>query len=529
MGMYGLNSLNEVFRGKVSVIPKIEEPENISDNTNKVLGNIMNGGLKQKTTDMHNKLFGNNSADVMNKITGKGFGNNNIMTKISGSNIGTVDINKKLGNFGVKNNDKFKSLIRGNNSMKFSNTGVEKQLFSTNNKLQSLIGGHNINSGVSKENQVWASLKPNLNIQGDSYSQNGIFKNIKDKVVGFVERKSTGTETSEEANLGPTIVDQDIQTVGQAVGKGAKYVGGKVVEGAKYVGGIVAGSIPTKQEVIDRIKENREINRQVKLAKQGIGQKYSVRESEDKAGNITRSYIPLEGVAITPAAQKAIELRRTKDIEFQDALRRKEAGINTGISSGTDPGLLKELLRQGGKKKGGLTETQVNQILAMNRGGGSSQPQGNKFMAALSSGLPGSAQGIALATQGAVMMPGNPQAMQGAIGNVGGSWGQIAQATQSSSGGSSWDNIKRATETPINPQGMSGTDKIRWMTASSSQKEAILKEIQERQLQQPQIQQQPIQQPQIQQQPVQQPQGTEYSPYSKKPVTYIRGPYRQNR
>ena len=227
-------------------------------------------------------------------------------------------------------------------------------------------------------------------------------------------------------------------------------------------------------------------------------------------------------VATNPELLTQIELQRLQqNAQLKYELKRKELGLlQTSTATGRGKNR-KEIVSYGGG------------------GGGLIQQQGGAFSSMLprtaqadwrtyfSQNAPGSLQSIGTAVGGRALAnreenilqmtrtTGNPMNVLQATGRTGGSTGQILSTIQSG-------NVNAF------PGNLSGTDKIRWIIASPAQREQMLQLLQSQPVQQQQVtytNEQPAQQ--VKEVSVQQ--GGTYSPYSKKPVTYVRGPYNKNR
>ena len=530
-----MKGLNEIFRGKVSVIPALEEGEKEGDVSEKIINKIKGGGLKNKSLEMHEKLFGN--METKNKLFSGGFGN--------------INFDKKMEMFGVKKTNNNLSKITGN----VSSLSLPK--FTAENKLHSLIGGSNINgftqyfkhTGVkfntNSENVLWNKLKSNTMLQHDYDSHDGIIQGIKNVGRRIVGKQPVYEDNPLSDDTGETIVEQDLR----AVGEGAKSVGGKLWGGVKTVASApvkgvkkaqTLGFLPTVADIGASVAERREQNKINKRAKRGFaleeqkrtvmarrivydpktGKAKEVIEEPKEISTGKSELVMLEG------ARTALESRRTKNVEFQDLLRRKEAGLPLYEPSKVSGG--KNIVKViGPKYKKGFRDIDIgNQTEVHDSFGGNygllrdgqqeHQPQSttSRILNELRMSSPVSERGIISSTRGAYMLPGRAENIQQAIGQPGGSWAQI----------------KQATELPQNMQGLGGVDKIRWMIASPAQKQEMLEQMQSQAQSQAQIQVQQMQQPQEtynQEENIEQRQPRVYSQYSKKPVTYVRGPYRK--
>ena len=473
MGLYGMSSMSEIFRGKVPGLPKLEEGHEQSERvTENIMGKRLN--LKEKGEAMKLKLNSRNTDNL------------------------------------------FKSLQPAKTNMNFD------RYLKFGNKQ-------------SQENKVWNMLRPRQ-LGRDMFSRNEVIAQGAEDIVPDTQdviSQAQDLGLDRTVDVSPTRkVDWNDRSATEQQSDPNIYqqLSPKLQKGAKAVAGFVLPTVFTSDNVeppqkgflsqaAGRLRDRAGkavYNKTVGLVREKWAQEDA--KNAAKEGKNAVDYIAYRRAVESgevPSTNKYEDLRKQYNLEIARDLKRQQLGLLPTTSRGKGktgrivtsfPGFSGGMMQQGGMMSNVLPRTYQD-----------------NWRTYVGSNVPGSERSISSAISGGALSNREESILR--MARTGGN----LQAGLNS-GGSTQQllNTIRSYDNPSTPVGLTGSDKIRWILASPSQKEEMLKLLQQMPAQQPVMQQQVDYQ---QEQPTQrQPsQGREYSPYSKKPVTYVRGPYNKNR
>lgn len=466
MAMYGMKGLNSIFRGRVPGLPALKEGEDDDVGSN-VLDNVLTRKL-----DLQGK-----GSTLKAKFNTK-------------TNLPDSQIFKTLNISGSKKSFNFDQYLKfggnsGFNIDQYLRTGTKS----------------------NQEKDVWAKLRLNTNARPDRFSRNLVVSPGNEDIVPDTQdviAQAQNIDMDQEQDNNMELKQRAID-LGQ---KTADVIDVGLQAGNKY---IAQPALKVGKKIFEKGKERYEEYKHEKDREEGMSKLIKIKQREAKRKVLT-----------DPVFLRELEHKRLLyNLELARDKKRQELGLG-GMSNG------QKVTIGSGKKK---------QTLMISGGtGGYGQIQQNGPFGSLlpktaqadwrtyfSQNAPGSEASIMTAIRGGGLVNRENNLLQ--MTRVGGN----VEAGLSRGGGSQQllSTIQSNQQFSF-PGNLSGADKIRWITASKEQREQMLQMLQQQPVQT--FTPQPVQQsydvgPQPVSKPV--PQGGEYSPYSKKPVTYIRGPYRK--
>jgi hypothetical protein len=212
--------------------------------------------------------------------------------------------------------------------------------------------------------------------------------------------------------------------------------------------------------------------------------------------------------------KEAFNLQLAKDIKRRELGLLPRQTITTGTGKNKKTVLVPYVGEGGEYSQGGMFSSMLPRT---------AQADWRRYF---SQNVPGSEASIGSAISGGALARREESIINAT--RVGGGSENILYATGRTGGTQQLLSTIRGYDSASTPMGLSGPDKLRWIIASPAQREQMLQLLQQQPVQQMQA---PVQQVQsYTEQPVASkavPVGATYSPYSKKAVTYVRGPYKK--
>lgn len=408
--------------------------------------------------------------------------------------------------------------------MKF-NTGGENAVFAklkTKNNRATFEKYLKFSNKQGQEQKVWNMIRPRQ-LGRDIFSRNEIIAPGNEDVVPDTQDvRAWAAEAGVQPEEAPTtrqkivrygeqaadVIDVGLQKSGKAFKSGYQY--------GKQKAGVL-------KENWDRLRPTK-AERADMTGSEAIDKLNQMRQSEARKAALS-----------DPKFLEGIEKKR---IEYEIGLQQQKAQANFELAKQVKQRELGLLPRQTMTTGTGKNKRTVMVPYVGEEGGfGASGPFSATVLPRtaqadwrryVSSNLPGSEKSIGAAISGGALAS-REQSIINAT-RVGGSPENILFATRTGGGVNQILSSVKNYDQVLSPGGLSGPDKLRWMIASPEQRQQMLQLLQQTPAP---VMQAPVQQQQVayteSAAPKAVPAGATYSPYSKKTVTYVRGPYRKTR